>query len=264
MRMTRSGSSLKWMAGIAGIFTAGVIFTVLFNAGLAYTNTQEFCTSCHSMKVNLEELKETPHFKSASGVAAICSDCHVPRAFLPKMKAKILAYKDVLHEILGTINTREKYEARRREMANRVWARMKVTDSSECRSCHAWDSMDLSEQDKTARKRHGRARDEGRTRIDCHKGITHEEPDEPEEDNENEMPATSEGTATDASDCFLKPARLVWLPPVLLLLERGADPAITNRDGQTAQDIASARKAQRILALLDDHRKKTKGGLSSD
>ncbi len=163
------------------IFLAGILFAGFFNMGLQATNELEFCTSCHSMKVNFEEYKETIHYKNPSGVRAICSDCHVPKAFFPKIQAKILAYKDVLHELLGTLDTREKYEAHRWEMANRVWARMKASDSRECRSCHSFDTMDLSEQDRSARKRHARAVDEGKTCIDCHKGIAHEEPDEPEE-----------------------------------------------------------------------------------
>ena len=64
---------------LALVFLAGVVFTGLFNIGLSATNQMEFCTDCHSMKVNLEEYKETLHYKNASGVRAICSDCHVPR-----------------------------------------------------------------------------------------------------------------------------------------------------------------------------------------
>ena len=43
--------------------------------------------------------------------------------------------------------------------------------------------MDLNEQDKQARKKHPRAMQKGKTCIDCHKGIAHEEPDEPDEDD---------------------------------------------------------------------------------
>ncbi len=46
-------------------------------------------------------------------------------------------------------------------MAVRVWDKMKQSDSRECSTCHSMDSMDLSEQDKSARRRHGRAEDEG-------------------------------------------------------------------------------------------------------
>ena len=178
-RALRTGFSSK--AGlVAIIFLAGVAVTALFNAGLAYTNTTEFCTSCHSMKWNLEEFSDSEHFLNHAGVRIGCADCHVPKAFLPKMKAKILAYKDVLHEILGTIDTKEKFEARRWEMANRVWAKMRATDSRECRNCHSWEAMAMDEQDKVARKKHGRARDEGKTCIDCHTGVVHELPDKPE------------------------------------------------------------------------------------
>lgn len=171
---------------LALVFLAGVVFTGLFNIGLATTNEMEFCTDCHTMKIPLEEYKESLHYKNASGVRAVCSDCHVPKPFIPKMIAKVMAAKDVYHEILGTIDTPEKYEAYRWKMANAVWAKMKANDSRECRSCHALDQMDLAEQDRSARKRHARAEDEGKTCIDCHKGIAHEEPDEPEEEEKAE------------------------------------------------------------------------------
>ncbi|PVV18347.1 MAG: cytochrome C [gamma proteobacterium symbiont of Ctena orbiculata] len=179
------GSAGKISIILAGIiFIGGIIFSGLFSMGLAYTNEMEFCTSCHSMKVNLEEYKETLHYKNASGVQATCSDCHVPKPFIPKMIAKVMAAKDVYHEIMGTIDTREKYEAHRWDMATRVWEKMRASDSRECRSCHEFTNMDLSEQDRSARKRHPKAMDEGKACIDCHKGVAHEEPDEPEEEEE--------------------------------------------------------------------------------
>lgn len=167
------------------ILILGAVLMSVFNVGLKATNTTEFCTSCHSMQTNLNELKETPHWSSASGVHAGCADCHVPKAFIPKMQAKILAAKDVYHEIAGTIDTPEKYEKHRWYMASRVWKKMEDSDSRECRSCHSFDHMDYSEQDKSARKRHSKAEEQGKTCIDCHKGVAHEEPDEPEEDDKH-------------------------------------------------------------------------------
>ncbi|MEW8549028.1 MAG: NapC/NirT family cytochrome c, partial [Candidatus Thiodiazotropha endolucinida] len=38
------------LAGI--IFVGGIIFSGLFSMGLAFTNEMDFCTSCHSMKIN--------------------------------------------------------------------------------------------------------------------------------------------------------------------------------------------------------------------
>lgn len=173
----RSGKRRLFLALL--VFVAGVVFAGFFNVGISATNELEFCTSCHSMQIPYEEYKESVHYKNASGVQAICSDCHVPKEFGPKMVAKVLAYKDVLHEILGTIDTPEKYEEHRWAMANRVWDKMRASGSRECRSCHDFADMDLSEQDRMARKRHSSAVDEGQSCIDCHKGIAHEEPDDP-------------------------------------------------------------------------------------
>jgi cytochrome c-type protein NapC len=166
----------KWILFGGLFFFIGVIATASFTVALDYTNTTEFCVSCHTMQINLKELETRVHWQSRTGVHAGCADCHVPKDFLPKMKAKILAAKDVWHEIIGTIDTPEKYEAHRLDMAQRVWAKMKASDSRECRSCHSFNHMDLSLQDRFARRKHEKAPERGETCIDCHKGIAHELP----------------------------------------------------------------------------------------
>jgi len=171
--------------GLTLFFLGGVSLGSL-NTFFYYTNDMEFCTSCHSMKINYEEYKETLHFKNSSGIQATCADCHVPKQFFPKLYAKIMAAKDVYHTILGTVDTKEKFEARRWHMASVVWEKMRANDSRECRSCHNYDNMDLSEQDRRARKKHTRAPLQGKTCIDCHAGVAHEEPLEPDEENEVE------------------------------------------------------------------------------
>ncbi|RKZ39623.1 MAG: cytochrome C [Gammaproteobacteria bacterium] len=165
------------------IFICGIVFTGVFNVTLKATNTTEFCTSCHSMQINLAEMKENVHYKNASGVSVGCADCHVPRSIGPKLWAKLMAAKDVYHEIMGTIDTPEKFEARRWHMANLVWDKMKASDSRECRECHSFEKMDFEEQDKSAAKKHHKAIEAGETCIDCHKGIAHEEPEEPEDED---------------------------------------------------------------------------------
>jgi len=178
----RSGSARKTsLALLAAVFIGGIAFVGAINWGIAHTNTLEFCTSCHTMQTNFEEYKETAHYKNPSGVQASCADCHVPKELGPKLYVKVVAAKDVWHELIGTIDTPEKFEARRWEMASRVWARMKASDSRECRSCHDFGDMDLSEQDRSARNKHAAATDKGQTCIDCHKGVVHKEPEEPEE-----------------------------------------------------------------------------------
>ena len=179
-----SQSRRPWWKGPACmggmLILVGVILFAGFNVALEATNTQEFCISCHTMRGNYEESKKAPHFKNPSGVQAGCPDCHVPRQYGHKLVAKVLAAKDVWHEMLGTIDTPEKFEAHRWDMATRVWAKMKANDSRECRHCHDFKNMDLENQGKQASRRHTRVMEKGgKTCIDCHAGIAHKQPEPP-------------------------------------------------------------------------------------
>lgn len=163
--------------GVVLLFGGGVIAWASFNYVLEETNTETFCISCHEMKsTSYEEYRTSTHAMSRSGMRATCPDCHVAKPFGPKMVAKIRASKDLYHSILGTINTTEKFEARRLEMAEAVWARMKETDSRECRNCHDNLAFDFAKQSRRAVQQHEEGINEGKTCIDCHKGITHKLP----------------------------------------------------------------------------------------
>lgn len=168
------------------MFVLGIIFWLGFGIALDATNQLDFCISCHSMKMkSYSEYQESVHYKNRVGVRASCADCHVPKEIGPKLLAKFMAYKDTLHEILGTIDTPEKYESQRLAMANRVWAKMKERDSKECRNCHKLEAMNLTEQSKTASKKHAKLIEgnSDKTCVDCHKGIAHKLPeDEPKTD----------------------------------------------------------------------------------
>ena len=166
--------------GLIVFFVGGISFAGL-NSFFNYTNEMEFCISCHSMQINYEEYKKTLHYKNASGVQASCADCHVPKTFGPKFFAKAMAAKDVVYEMMGSIDTPEKFEARRWVLANDVWQRMRANDSRECRSCHQYANMAFEQQDKRAGKKHSTAITKGKTCIDCHAGIAHEEPLEPDD-----------------------------------------------------------------------------------
>ena len=163
--------------GVGGLFVAGIVAWVGFNHVLESTNTEEFCISCHEMRsTSYEEYRLTTHASSRSGVRASCPDCHVPKSFGPKMVAKIRASKDVYHNLMGTIDTPEKFNARRLHMAEVVWARMKDTDSRECRGCHNDQSFDYAKQSRRSAAMHQEGLNAGQTCIDCHKGIAHRLP----------------------------------------------------------------------------------------
>ncbi len=168
----------RWLLGIplGGflLFFFGVIAWVGFDSFVAVTNTEEFCVSCHSMGEYIEpEWANSVHYENRTGVRAACPDCHVPKPWGPKMIAKVLAVKDLYHEIIGTMDTREEFEERRLLMAERVWEKMRKTDSRECRNCHNIAHMAF---DKQLSFQHNTVEEIDRTCIDCHKGIAHNLP----------------------------------------------------------------------------------------
>ena len=185
MFLTRPSSrfSLATLLIVGGI--GGVLFWGSFNWALEMTNTEAFCISCHEMRDNVyKELQETIHYKNRSGVRATCPDCHVPHEWFYKIRRKIQASNEVLHKILGTIGTPEKFEQHRLELAQHVWATMKENNSHECRNCHSAASMDPHKQSEAAQKVMAEGFKAGLTCIDCHKGIAHHLPKFPDEDEE--------------------------------------------------------------------------------
>jgi cytochrome c-type protein NapC len=145
----------------------------------------EFCIGCHEMRDNVYvEYKKTIHYTNRTGVRAVCSDCHVPKDWTHKMIRKIQASKEVWGKITGTIDTPEKFEAHRLQLAANEWARMKASDSRECRNCHNFDGMDVEKQKLRGAKMHKIGIAEKKTCIDCHKGIAHKKPKGMKEDEE--------------------------------------------------------------------------------
>jgi len=166
-----------------GGFIGGILFWGAFNTAMEFTNTERFCIGCHVMRDNVyQEIQPTIHFTNRSGVRAKCADCHVPHDWTFKMARKMQASKEVWGFIFGTIGTREKFVAKRRELAEREWARFRANDSLECRNCHEFQAMDFTRQSKRGADAHSGSlaagiNAGGKTCIDCHKGIAHRLPD---------------------------------------------------------------------------------------
>jgi nitrate/TMAO reductase-like tetraheme cytochrome c subunit len=172
---SRFGWGAILIAGVLG----GILFWGGFNTLMEHTNTLSFCTSCHEMRQFVfEDYKETVHYKNASGVRVVCSDCHVPRDWGRKLIRKIKASSEVYHKLIGTISTQEKFDDKQLELAERVWASMESSDSRECRNCHSYEAMDFDEQGKRAAEKMEHAQEKGKTCIECHKGIAHKLPED--------------------------------------------------------------------------------------
>lgn len=173
----------RWMLALALLAALGIFSVAVGISGayvLAHTSTEEFCVSCHEMSYNFAEYKGTIHDTNRTGVRATCTDCHVPHEPGPLVLAKIKATSDLYYTYISpSIDTPEKFEAKRAHMAQAVWTRMKASDSHECRSCHREDKMNLELQTAKARARHAKGKAEGKTCIECHFAIAHKEPSGP-------------------------------------------------------------------------------------
>lgn len=177
--LARPSAKYSLLALLVVGFVSGVLFWGGFHTAMESTNTLEFCTGCHTMADNsFKEYKTTVHYANRTGVRAVCSDCHVPRDWSHKVMAKIGASSDVYHELMGSVSTPEKFEARRMKMAQHQWDQMKASDSRECRNCHSFDAMSPDVQKKSIYDKHMGAKKAGKTCIDCHKGVAHQLPKE--------------------------------------------------------------------------------------
>jgi cytochrome c-type protein NapC len=168
----------RFALGAAGFaFVAGILFWGGLNTALEMTNKESFCISCHEMRENVfEEYRNTIHYQNRMGVRASCPDCHVPKEWIPKMLRKIQAANELWHHLLGTVATPEEFDAKRVRLAQTEWRRMKANDSRECRNCHNFEYFDYSVRGRPSNKAHQTGVAEGKTCIDCHKGIAHSLP----------------------------------------------------------------------------------------
>lgn len=171
--------------GTIGVLILGLLLGVVFfgsvGSFMVYANSEKFCaTSCHEMDQLAQEHKGTIHDTNRTGMRATCNDCHVPHGYIPNYLAKFSLWRDYWgHFVTHSIDTKEKFEAKRYELAKKVWVYMKENDSRECRHCHTTAKMDADKQSAKAKARHERLRTENITCVDCHFGIAHSEPDGP-------------------------------------------------------------------------------------
>jgi len=173
-------SRRAWALAFSGLglaFALGVVFWGGFNTVMEWTNSEAFCISCHEMNQNVyQEYRNTVHYSNRTGVRAVCADCHVPKEWGAKMLRKVYASNELLHHFLGTIDTPRKFNAKRAQLAQNEWRRMKANNSQECRNCHDYSYFDYTDQGSHAARMHQQGLDAQQTCIDCHKGIAHSLP----------------------------------------------------------------------------------------
>ncbi len=95
--MRYSLGALVLVGAVAG---AGGLFAV--DVALHETSTGTFCFSCHEIELNIKhEYEGMSHARNGRGFRVTCSDCHLPKPFVPKMTRKLRAVAEIYHHILG-------------------------------------------------------------------------------------------------------------------------------------------------------------------
>ena len=206
--MRRPQPISRWK--IFGILMAGALFGAVAlyatHWSMRATSTNEFCISCHSMSKPHEEWQGSTHFSNKLGIQAGCADCHIPHdTDWHYAKTKIVTgLADLFAELRGTIPDDEAFEAKRGEMAKRVWDEMKATDSVTCRSCHTPEAMSTFLQSEKAAEKHNAMAQTGETCIDCHRGLVHFPPEFADEATAaaGHLIELAQQTAADASTLY--------------------------------------------------------------
>lgn len=196
-------------AGLIMAFLAGIVAWGGFNWAMQATNNGEFCISCHEMRNTVyQEYQQSVHFRNKTGVQASCPDCHVPKEWWHMLKRKIFASNELYHKLIGSIDTPEKFQQKRLQLAEKVWSDMRETDSRECRNCHHLQSMQLGNQTPRARIFHQFAPQWGKSCVDCHQGISHQLPNQfDREAHYNELHGLLEQAGVACYECHAEMAR---------------------------------------------------------
>lgn len=161
------------VGGIAGMMLLGAS-----NVFLDKTESLEYCISCHEMEQNVyQEYKQTIHYSNRTGVRVVCADCHIPRTWFGRVYGKVNAMHQLYHWTFGDVDTAEKFEAKRLELAETVWAEFEASDSKPCKNCHSFEAMDIHKQSEDARDAMEAAKELDMSCIECHKGIAHKLPE---------------------------------------------------------------------------------------
>lgn len=151
----------------AGTTACLAAFYIFLTWSVGFTSSVDFCTvNCHEMAVSYREWQTSSHYDNDTGVVAECADCHLPRGFIPKMKAKMyFGIRDTLVHYFGDPENLD-----RKKLA--AAASASVTDGS-CMACHKnLFPSSLPRGGFIAHK--SRAKGEKRKCVSCHKHLVHQ------------------------------------------------------------------------------------------
>ena len=180
-----ANSKIIIVAGVSVLVGLGLAAT--YATALDVTSSLNFCAhTCHEMESTVyQEYQHSKHYKNEQGVVVVCAQCHVPHDNWPAVLGrKALASLELYTHFVvfageGPDGVKKAFTARRFDLAKRVWAGFKADNAAECKACHKYSNMVLEEQRAPIRAQHTDAMKTDENCLDCHKGLTHNIPADP-------------------------------------------------------------------------------------
>jgi thiosulfate dehydrogenase len=177
--MPETKSTRRFLLLLAG-GVLGILLVLGSYLTFEYTGSTAFCLKCHNSDTPslVETYRTFVHFSNPSGVRTECGDCHIPHQIIPLLFTKVLALKDVIGEIRGTLDTPEKWKEKGPEMFASTRKVLSGQNSITCKHCHSMEAMDSAKQSHAARVSMAAALKEGNDNcVTCHRGIGHALPE---------------------------------------------------------------------------------------
>jgi len=174
------GDAMKrpWLITFAILVAGGAIGAAVIVASTivnAYTSTEAFCTSCHSMAIVAADphYLQSGHRTNAVGVLANCADCHVPSNnwFVETYSHVVDGIRDGIAEYTGNFNDPAVWAARLPVLAQRARDEMQRENSVTCRKCH--DPAHIHPASDAGQRAHAMLAQGKITCVSCHSGIAH-------------------------------------------------------------------------------------------
>lgn len=132
-----------------------------------------FCGNvCHVMESTVyQELQESKHWKTPTGVRATCADCHVDGRLTLAMIDHFLGTGELFVNLTNDFSKPGSFEKFRPAAADRERFKFMENDSARCRSCHVMEA--IKPERVRGQNQHKEAVEKGITCILCHYNLVH-------------------------------------------------------------------------------------------
>ncbi|TAJ94244.1 MAG: hypothetical protein EPO31_08730 [Gammaproteobacteria bacterium] len=172
-----------WYREFRRIIGAWVFVVVLLSlgalsvAGIDFTDYifshNTFCGNvCHVMESTVyQELQQSKHWNTPTGVRATCADCHVDGRLTLAMIDHFLGTGELFVNLTNDFSKPGSFEKFRPAAADRERFKFMENDSARCRSCHVMEA--IKPERVRGQNQHKEAVEKGITCILCHYNLVH-------------------------------------------------------------------------------------------